>query len=211
MARIRATAPTVTEPFPIRGVIIWPHAYDVVMYPYLAQWILCNGAGGSPDYREHHLRGATNDAQVNTAIGADAHTHVVNASSGDAGAHTHTIGDAPDHTHTIDEYCHDHTDANHDGRLHGDTLACADTVCVDDNLDGSFIEVAGTCYCVIIAEDFHNHGDNTEGNDGATGSDGKHTHTLGDEPDHSHTVAAVALNASSIPLTKYCHFIQYIG
>jgi len=203
MAKIRVRVPK--EPFPIRGVIIWPLAFNVVTYPQLSSWQLCNGAGGAPDYRGYHLRGAANDAAVGTVVGADTHTHVSGLTIDANGDHTHTVSEEPDHCHSICEYCHCHSDTGLLG-----PPPCPYLEEVDQNLDGATVEVASSTYEVGIQEDCHNH-IGTVGEDGSTGPAGCHTHTLGTDGDHTHTVSGAIAAGSSIPKTRYCHFIQYTG
>ena len=214
MARIRVTAPT--EPFPIRGVIIWPLPYDIVLYPYLASWQLCTGAGGSPDYRDHHIRGAINDAAVGTVIGADTHTHTETATAAAAGAHTHTIDAVANHTHGIVEDCHNHS-IEEDTHNHSVTVPAS----------SDYVDVCSCNGDVSVSRDWHLHGTfNTEndthdhtgttGNDshdhsGSTGLGGGHTHTESQEPNHTHVITVTDTAANNIPLTRLCHFIQYLG
>ena len=201
-AKIQVTAPD--EPFPVRGVIIWPRPYDLVLYPYLANWLLCDGAGGTPDYVGHHVRGAVNDAAVGTVIGLDINWHFISTWSNVGGVHDHAIDAVLDHKHTIDEYCHDHCGCV-------ECAHCTQVISVDANLDGVRISTLPGTFRPTIEEDSHNHCNNFFDEIGYTGDDGAHTHTESEDPGHIHAISAFIFNANNVPLTRLTHFIQYIG
>lgn len=111
---------------PAGGIIMW--SGSVAAIP--SGWFLCNGANGTPDLRDRFVLGAGGAYAVNAVGGTTdaivvSHTHT--ASTGAAGAHTHTLNyaawsevnegfgltvnnyagrnsgmsTAPDHTHTV--------------------------------------------------------------------------------------------------------------
>ncbi len=71
-----------------------------------ANWVLCDGGGGTPNLIARFLRGAPAATEPGTTGGSDSHTH---PSMTSAGGHTHTANTGDNHSHKVgDAGNHDH-------------------------------------------------------------------------------------------------------
>jgi hypothetical protein len=79
---IRATSDTAV---PVGGIVMW----DDAIADAPSGFALCNGSGGTIDLRDKFVYGASADGDIGDTGGAETHVHG-NASSGNAGTHSHT-------------------------------------------------------------------------------------------------------------------------
>lgn len=96
--------------FPSGGILMWYG--NIANIP--SGWLLCNGTNGTPDLRDRFIVGAGSSYAEGNIGGSNnvtlslsemtAHTHPVNASTGEAGSHDHpaSTGAVGNHTHGWD-------------------------------------------------------------------------------------------------------------
>lgn len=106
-APVTATPDQLNNPVPVGFIGMWSGAVNAIP----SGWALCNGTNGTPDLRDRFIVGAGNTYAVGNTGGAASvtlsesqipgHTHVISATTGAAGAHTHsaTVTD-PGHVHS---------------------------------------------------------------------------------------------------------------
>lgn len=155
---------------PQGGIIMW--SGSVASVP--AGWALCNGSNGTPDLRDRFIIGAggtrapgvTGGAASGTTSSAGAHTH-----SGSTGGTALTTAQMPSHTHagttsTVGDHTHSY--------LSIDVAGTGNT-----NFAGASFGFGQTAPAGA-----HNHSFTTD----ATGGGQAHSHTIGSDGAHTHTV-----------------------
>ena len=184
---VTANQATLNSPFPVGGVIMWSGAISAIPLG----WTLCNGvevprSDGSgvitpPDLRDLFVVGAGGSYAVGQTGGANT------ATTATAGAHTHggtsggtalTVGQLPSHTHSgTTSWGGDHT--------HGfGTPMNVSFRATGVGPDGYWVPFSGSPSQTISSAGGHNHSFTTD----ATGSGQAHTHTIGSDGVHAHTV-----------------------
>jgi microcystin-dependent protein len=103
-APVTATPAQLNAPVPVGLIAMWSGAIGAVP----SGWLLCNGSNGTPDLRDRFIVGAGSTYAIGNTGGSATvtlnesqlpnHTHVISATSGAAGAHSHSIND-PGHSH----------------------------------------------------------------------------------------------------------------
>lgn len=109
-APVTATPATLNSPVPAGFIGMWSGAINAIP----SGWLLCNGSNGTPDLRDRFIVGAGSTYAIGNTGGSatvtlnesqmPSHTHVISATTGAAGAHTHTatVTD-PGHVHTANQ------------------------------------------------------------------------------------------------------------
>lgn len=181
-ARLDAVEPQMASLVPQGGIIMWSGA--VASVP--AGWALCNGSNGTPDLRDRFVIGAggtrapgvTGGAASGTTNSAGAHSH-----SGATGGTALTTAQMPSHTHTGTTGTngeHQHYFRTHGGGGNGpDGVPDADRVnSWDQVLAGAGPDI------YVNPTGNHNHTFTTN----ATGEGQAHSHAIGSDGAHTHTV-----------------------
>lgn len=109
-APVTASPSVLNNPVPAGFIGMWSGAINAIP----SGWLLCNGSNGTPDLRDRFIVGAGSTYAVGNTGGSatvtlnesqmPSHTHVISATTGAAGAHTHTatVTD-PGHVHTANQ------------------------------------------------------------------------------------------------------------
>lgn len=104
---VTSTPAQLNNPVPVGLIAMWSGAINAVP----SGWRLCDGTNSTPDLRDRFIVGAGSTYAIGNTGGANTvtlnesqipgHTHVISATTGAAGAHSHTatVND-PGHVHT---------------------------------------------------------------------------------------------------------------
>lgn len=174
-----------TRGVPLGGIIVWYGSAGSVP----AGWFICDGSNGTPDLRHRFVLGAGPDHPAGQTGGSDSIT--VGATTGPAGAHTHT-GTTDGHALTESQLpAHKHgngvTDSGTDLFNHGTFVADPTTPdSIDNNSNNGNIEG----YTTTVGEGLaHGHG-----------------FTTGGVTDHTHSIDSGAI--SNLPPFKALYYIM---
>jgi hypothetical protein len=183
---------------PAGVIVLWSGSAATIP----AGWALCNGNNGTPDLRDRFLVGAGGAYAVGNTGGATNHTHdtvIGTPTTSTSGAHTHTTaasttGSESAHTHSVNPPST--TTSSNGAHTHGGgTLEASRGVNVVGTFSGGSFSVnlsSGSASGYLQPADWN----------GATDSQGAHTHTLdiaafssAAGSAHSHSIPALATDS----------------